>query len=105
MKKLALYKAAFEFAYANLAEANAVTLQQASLDAFKVGGFDQADLAIWNQLTLQASNNLRLIKNQALPSEMVAAKAIQAPSVQKIPPSEAPTPVAAPEAPEAPPAT
>jgi hypothetical protein len=73
MKKLALFKAAFDFSFANVGENDAVKLAQASLDAFKAAGGDQADFAVWNGAVTQYRQNLSAIKGQKLPSEQVAA--------------------------------
>lgn len=72
MKKLNLYKAALDFAFANVAEVNAVTLAQKSIAAFVAGGFDPLDLQFWTQASTQARQQFTSFLNQKLPSEVVA---------------------------------
>lgn len=73
MKKLTLWKAANDFAFANVETNNAITLQQGSLSAFVAGGFDQADLGIWNQAVTGQLQVFRQMSKQKLPSENIAA--------------------------------
>lgn len=94
MKKLLLYKAAFDSAYTSLGETNPVTLAETSLTAFKTGGFDPQDLSIWNQATSQIRSQLSQVQKQILPSEqaalLAAQKAAQSkPVVPQTPPAAA----------------
>jgi hypothetical protein len=94
MKKLTLWKSASDFAFANVGVTNAVTLQQDGTAAFIAGGFDQADLATWNQIASQQRQQFISLQKQKLPSEIAAANAPKADPVAEAPaaPAEAAKP-------------
>lgn len=72
MNKIKLYKAGIDFALANLDVTDAVALAENSIAAFKAGGFNSLDLALWNQTVTQARQQFTQLQNQKLPSEVAA---------------------------------
>lgn len=73
MKKLALWKSANDFAFANIGETNAVTLQASATKAFIDGGFDPLDLDLWNGIAKQQRQQFLQWQKQKLPSEVAEA--------------------------------
>ena len=69
MKKLALMKAASDFAFANYGETDKVKLAQASLSAFSAGGFDAQDLDVWNSAVNMSTRMWSQASMSYLPSE------------------------------------
>jgi hypothetical protein len=73
MKRLALIKAAIDFAFANY-QANAIELAQKSIAAFVSENGQPADLTIWTNTVSQQVVQCTLMARQKLPSEIAEAQ-------------------------------
>ena len=72
MTKLQLTKAAIDFSFANH-QADAVTLAEGSIAAFKATGNPAEDFQAWNQSVSSYTQQAINLARQKLPSEAVAA--------------------------------
>ncbi len=73
MKRLTLFKNAFDFAFSNIGTTDQVQLDIDAANAFKAAGFDAADYNYWKQCAQQARSQFLALNQQPSPSAQATA--------------------------------
>ena len=78
MKRVTLFKSAFDFAFASIATPEGVDLDAAIVKQFSDEKLDPLDYQYWKNSFIQARSNLKNLSNQLAPSATAAAQAKKA---------------------------